>query len=107
MHPRGCAQAALSDAVRAGDVELRLATPGDNSILAEPCDILAPCGFGSVLNAETIPTLQCKIVCGAANNQLQDPFRGDEAIAAKGITYIPDFLANRMGTPTQRLLLNP
>jgi leucine dehydrogenase len=84
-------------AEKAARVELRLSSLGDNSILAEPCDILAPCGFGSILNEVTIPTLQCKIVCGAANNQLKDPFRGDEAIAAKGITYIPDFLANRMG----------
>ena len=34
---------------------------------------------------------------GAANNQLADPVNGDVAIAAQGITYVPDFVANRMG----------
>eukprot|EP00656_Telonema_subtile_P043527 TRINITY_DN49871_c0_g1_i2.p1 TRINITY_DN49871_c0_g1~~TRINITY_DN49871_c0_g1_i2.p1 ORF type:complete len:154 (-),score=50.43 TRINITY_DN49871_c0_g1_i2:169-630(-) len=53
--------------------------------------------FGAVLNDETIPNLKCKIVCGAANNQLADPANGDAAIASMGITYVPDFVANRMG----------
>jgi leucine dehydrogenase len=50
-----------------------------------------------VLNAKTIPKLQCEIICGAANNQLTDPVNGDAEIAARGITYVPDFVANRMG----------
>eukprot|EP00811_Abedinium_folium_P034570 NODE_7441_length_1578_cov_3.649897.p1 GENE.NODE_7441_length_1578_cov_3.649897~~NODE_7441_length_1578_cov_3.649897.p1 ORF type:complete len:442 (-),score=152.76 NODE_7441_length_1578_cov_3.649897:193-1518(-) len=83
--------------VAAGRLELQQATPGDCSILATKCDIVAPCGFGAVLNDETIPTLRCRIVCGAANNQLADPADGDVAIAERGITYVPDFVANRMG----------
>ena len=35
-----------------------------------PCDVLAPCATGGVLNAETIPALACRVVAGAANNQL-------------------------------------
>jgi len=78
-------------------VELRLTAVGDNSILSEQVDIVAPCGFGAVLNEETIGALKCKIVCGAANNQLADPVNGDAAIQNMGITYVPDFVANRMG----------
>jgi len=78
-------------------VEFRLTAAGDNSILAADVDIVAPCGFGAILNEETIRTLKCKIVCGAANNQLADPVNGDAAMAASGITFVPDFVANRMG----------
>lgn len=73
------------------------AEPGDNRILAEPCDILAPNALGGVLNPTTIPTLRASIVCGAANNQLLDDVRDGEALRARGIVYVPDFLGNRMG----------
>ncbi|XP_022104027.1 uncharacterized protein LOC110986459 isoform X2 [Acanthaster planci] len=68
----------------------------DNAVLAYPCDIVSPCALGNILNAETIPTIQAKIVCGAANNQLGSP---DDNLLLKerGITYIVDYLANRMG----------
>jgi len=70
---------------------------GDNAILAEPADIVAPCATGGVLSPETIPTLQAPIVCGAANNQLLDSERDDLLLAQRGIVYLPDFLVNRMG----------
>lgn len=78
-------------------LELRLLARGDSSILTTPCDILAPCALGAVINADTIPQLQTKIVCGAANNQLDDPTRDGRALRERGITYVPDFLTNRMG----------
>jgi glutamate dehydrogenase/leucine dehydrogenase len=52
---------------------------------------------GAILNPETIPSIRTRIVCGAANNQLEDPKRDAEALRKKGILYVPDFLANRMG----------
>ncbi len=48
-------------------------------------------------NHETIPGIQAKIICGAANNQLEDTRKDDQALFERGITYVPDFLANRMG----------
>ena len=78
-------------------VELRLVQPADTSIFAEPCDIFAPNALGGVLNPETIPLLQAKIVCGAANNQLLDEQRDDKALDDAGVVYVPDFLCNRMG----------
>jgi glutamate dehydrogenase/leucine dehydrogenase len=80
-----------------GPVEVRLAEPGDDSILAEPCDVLAPCALGAVLGAKTIPDLQARIVCGAANNPLDDEERDAAALSERGIVYVPDFVANRMG----------
>ncbi|XP_071810149.1 leucine dehydrogenase-like isoform X2 [Asterias amurensis] len=68
----------------------------DNGVLAHHCDIISPCALGNVLNGETIPTIQAKIVCGAANNQLGCP-SDNHLLKERGITYIVDYLANRMG----------
>ena len=76
---------------------VKLVDKGDVSIFSEPCDVFAPCATGGVLNPETIPMLRTKIVCGAANNQLKDPVRDDKALFDRGVLYVPDFLANRMG----------
>jgi leucine dehydrogenase len=64
--------------------------------LQEACDVLAPCAMGGVLSAETIPTLRCRIVAGAANNQLATPEDG-ERLRAAGILYAPDFVINAGG----------
>lgn len=78
-------------------VEIRQTAPGDLSIFGEPCDVLSPCALGGVLNPTTIPMIQAPIVCGAANNQLLDDRRDDHALAERGIVYVPDYVANRMG----------
>lgn len=75
----------------------RAVAPGDDSILAEPADVLAPCATGGVLNPRTIPAIRARVVCGAANNQLEEPGRDDRLLAARGVLYLPDFLVNRMG----------
>lgn len=70
---------------------------GDQKILFQAVDVVVPCATGAILNSATIPHIQSKIICGGANNQLEDPIRDDKALQEKGITYVPDFLANRMG----------
>lgn len=60
------------------------------------CDIFAPCAIGAVINTETIPTLQCRIVCGSANNQLGTVEDADR-LQSRGILYAPDFVANAGG----------
>ena len=35
-------------------------------------DIYAPCALGATVNDDTLGRLKCKIICGAANNQLAD-----------------------------------
>jgi glutamate dehydrogenase/leucine dehydrogenase len=79
------------------ELGVRIVERGDLSILAEPADVLAPCATGGVLNPRTIPTIAAPIVCGAANNQLEDPERDDLLLAERSILYLPDFLVNRMG----------
>ena len=60
------------------------------------CDIFSPCALGAILNDETIPQLNCKIVCGAANNQLKEERHGD-ILTEKGILYGPDYIVNAGG----------
>lgn len=88
---------ALASRFAGANVTLRKATPGDTTIFAEDCDVFAPNALGGVLNPDTIPTLRCRVVCGAANNQLLDDQRDGQALTGRAITYVPDFVANRMG----------
>lgn len=60
-------------------------------------DIYAPCALGATLNDDTLSRLKCKIVAGAANNQLADENRHADMCKQKGILYAPDFLINSGG----------
>ena len=72
------------------------ALPVDEAMRAE-CDILSPNALGGVLNAETIPQLRCRGICGAANNQLERDPEDAAQIAARDILYAPDFIVNSGG----------
>ena len=64
--------------------------------VATPCDVFSPCATGGVLTAATIPSLGCRIVAGAANNQLGAP-EDAETLAGRGILYAPDYVVNAGG----------
>ena len=64
--------------------------------LTTPCDVLAPCATGGIINARTIPNLQCRVIAGGANNQLETPADAD-ALRGRGIAYAPDFVINAGG----------
>jgi len=66
------------------------------AIYAQPVEVLAPCALGAVLNDRTIPLLGARIVCGGANNQLAEA-RHAAALAARGILFVPDYIANAGG----------
>ena len=86
------------DEVRAKELAGELGAehvPAD-AILAAECDVLAPCATGGVLTAEAIPTLRCRVIAGAANNQLGEPADADR-LAERGIVYAPDFVVNAGG----------
>ena len=60
------------------------------------CDVLAPCALGGAIDADTIERLGCKVVCGAANNQLaEEPLAAE--LQRRGILYAPDFIVNAGG----------
>ena len=71
-------------------------TAEPDKIHAEECDIFAPCAMGAVIRDDTIPSLRCRVVAGAANNQLATPENGDE-LNQLGILYAPDFIINAGG----------
>ncbi len=65
-------------------------------ILTVDCDVYSPCALGGIINEETIPGFRCKIIAGAANNQLLSDSDGD-ALTKRGVLYAPDFVINAGG----------
>jgi leucine dehydrogenase len=64
--------------------------------ISTACDVLSPCATGGVLNQTTIPISRCRIVAGAANNQL-GASADAEALSAREILYAPDYVVNAGG----------
>lgn len=60
------------------------------------CDVYAPCALGGALNDHTVAQLRCKVVAGAANNQLAADQNG-VALHERGILYAPDYAINAGG----------
>ena len=67
-----------------------------NDIYDMPCDIYSPCALGATINDNTIDRLKCKIVAGAANNQLAEGHHG-QMLKDKNILYVTDYLINAGG----------
>jgi leucine dehydrogenase len=60
------------------------------------CDVLAPCALGGAIGEGTPGRLRCAVVCGSANNILASEGLAGE-LAARGVLYAPDFIANAGG----------
>jgi len=69
-------------------------------------DLYCPCALGAVLNDHTLPALNCKIICGSANNQLAEDRHGD-LLTERGILYAPDYIVNAGGAIFGVDSLNP
>jgi len=65
-------------------------------VVATECDVYAPCALGGTITAETVERLRCRVVAGAANNQLADPALADR-LHERGILYAPDYVINSGG----------
>lgn len=76
--------------------ETGAASVAADTIYDVAADVFAPCALGGILDAGSIPRLRCEIVVGAANNQLAEPADADR-LAARGILYVPDYVANAGG----------
>jgi leucine dehydrogenase len=73
---------------------LRVVSP--HAILSAPCDVLAPCAVGGVLDEQSIARLDCALVFGSANNQLAaSSTRAEIALARRlherNILFCPDW----------------
>lgn len=79
----------------AKEVGARL-VPSD-AIHKEQCDVFSANAYGGVLNDDTIPQLRCRIVAGAANNQLWEPRKHAAMLQERGILHAPEFWINGAG----------
>ena len=61
-----------------------------------PVDVYSPCALGGALNDETVPQLQARIVCGAANNQLAHAGI-ERQLEERGVLFAPDYVVNAGG----------
>ena len=62
-----------------------------------PCDVLSPNALGGVFDERSISALQCRAICGGANNQLVRDPEDATLIGARGILYAPDYVVNSGG----------
>lgn len=76
------------------ELDVKVVDPGD--IYGVKCDVFSPCALGGILNSRTIARLRCKVVAGAANNQLESHRDGDD-LHRRGILYAPDYIINAGG----------
>jgi len=67
-----------------------------DAIHAAPVDVFSPNALGAGLNARSIPALQCRLVCGAANNQLASEADAG-TLQARGVLFAPDYVVNAGG----------
>tara|TARA_B100001248_G_scaffold22241_2_gene14857 strand:- start:20133 stop:21284 length:1152 start_codon:yes stop_codon:yes gene_type:complete len=62
-------------------------------------DVYSPCAMGNDIRISRISEMNCKIICGAANNQLDivDPAIAKQQLLDHKILYVPDTIANAGG----------
>jgi leucine dehydrogenase len=86
------------DDVRAKELanELDGSSVDADAVFDVECDVFSPCATGGVLSKDTIARLRCRVVAGAANNQLAEPADA-ERMAERGIVYAPDYVVNAGG----------
>jgi valine dehydrogenase (NAD+) len=72
------------------------AVPDTDALVTTALDVYSPCALGDALTDEVVATLQARVVCGAANNQLAHP-GVEKQLADRGILYAPDYVVNAGG----------
>jgi leucine dehydrogenase len=65
-------------------------------VVAVSCDVFAPCAVARMLDPASIARAGARIVAGASNDTLADASCAN-LLAQRGITYVPDFVANAGG----------
>jgi valine dehydrogenase (NAD+) len=86
------------DAVRrivAARPEVR-AVSSTEALVSEALDVYAPCALGGALTDDVVASLQARVVCGAANNQLAHA-GVEKLLEDAGILYAPDYCVNSGG----------
>jgi len=69
-------------------------------------DVVAPCALGGILDDRSAEELRCRVIAGAANNQLASEGVAD-LLAAREILWAPDFVASAGGIVNIAVELEP
>lgn len=96
----------VDEGKRALAAELGATWTDPASALTAEVDVVAPCALGGVLNVDTVPDLRCRVIAGAANNQLADDAVA-VSLAERDIVWVPDFVANAGGIINISVELEP
>jgi len=86
---------AATDGVRAHHPEVEVVADA-TELLAEGLDVFAPCALGGSVDDQVAATLDARIICGGANNQLTHP-GVEKLLADRGVLYAPDYVVNAGG----------
>jgi valine dehydrogenase (NAD+) len=82
------------DRVRMLHPEVEMVDP--DALVSQPMDVYAPCALGGALSDDVLGLLQARVVCGAANNQLDHPGI-EKQLEERGVLYAPDYVVNSGG----------
>ena len=85
-----------ADAIARAQKEFDIEIVSPESIYDVKADIFSPGALGAIVNEQTLPRLKCKVIAGAANNQLATEDLG-EVVLKKGMLYAPDYAINAGG----------
>ena len=66
------------------------------AVLGAEVDVFAPCAVARVVSADNVADLRCRVIAGAANDTLDSPAVAG-LLRERGITFVPDFIANAGG----------
>ena len=76
----------------------------NNDVLYNHCDILAPCAVGNVITEYNVSKLNCKLICGGANNIVSNN-KPINYMHKKGIVFVPDYVSNAGGVISTMLTI--
>lgn len=97
----GCRTIYVSEISTKAQEEIRKTFPyvqivPTEEIHKQKVDVFCPCALSKAITKDNIGELQCKIVVGGANNQLERSALG-QVLFDKGILYAPDYVVNAGG----------
>lgn len=83
------------DQARASEVasELGASTMTADDAARPEAFLYAPCAVGPVVTHDNIDDFRVRVICGSANQQLEEEMLAHE-LAARGVLYVPDFAVN-------------
>ena len=85
---------AACERIKSQHPNIKILSP--ETFMDEEVDVFAPCARGEVITRKNLDRINFKILCGAANNQLQNVKAGKQ-LHAGGVVACPDYVSNLGG----------